>query len=78
MSCSTRGILSWHRFHEQFSDVFEPVVDEIDLATIELSCHFALELTLLQGRCSRFRMSLHRAPLPVVSVSCDTAPLPFL
>ena len=29
-------------FHEQVSGVFEPFVDEIDLAMIALSCHFAL------------------------------------
>ena len=31
-------------FHEQFSGVFVLFVDEIDLAKIALSCHFALEL----------------------------------
>ena len=30
-------------FHEQISGVFEPFVDEIDLAMIALSCHFALD-----------------------------------
>ena len=30
--------------HEQISDAFEPVVDEIDLARIALSCPFALDL----------------------------------
>ena len=31
-------------FHEQFCGAFEPFVDEIDLAEIALSCHFALDL----------------------------------
>ena len=31
-------------FHEQVSGVFEPFVDEIDLAMIALPCHFALDL----------------------------------
>ena len=31
-------------FHEQVSCVFEPFVDESDLAKIALSCHFALDL----------------------------------
>ena len=31
-------------FHEQVSDIFEPFVDENDLAKIALSCHFALVL----------------------------------
>ena len=31
-------------FHEQISGAFEPFVDEIDLAKIALSCHFALYL----------------------------------
>ena len=31
-------------FHEQVSGVFEPFVDEIDLAKIALSCHLALDL----------------------------------
>ena len=31
-------------FHEQVSGIFEPSVDEIDLAKITLSCHFALDL----------------------------------
>ena len=31
-------------FHELVSCVFEPFVDEIDLAKIALSCHFALDL----------------------------------
>ena len=30
-------------FHEQISGAFEPFVDEIDLARIALSCHFALD-----------------------------------
>ena len=31
-------------FHVQIGGIFEPFVDEIDLAKIELSCHFALDL----------------------------------
>ena len=31
-------------FHEQVGGVFETFVDEIDLAKIALSCHFALDL----------------------------------
>ena len=31
-------------FHEQVSGIFEPSVDEIDLAKIALSSHFALDL----------------------------------
>ena len=31
-------------FHEQVSGVFEPFVDDIDLAMIALSCHFAFDL----------------------------------
>ena len=31
-------------FHEQIRGTFEPFVDEIDLAWIGLSCHFALDL----------------------------------
>ena len=30
-------------FLEQVSGIFEPFVDEIDLAKIALSCHFALD-----------------------------------
>ena len=30
-------------FHVQFGGIFEPFVDEIDLARIALSCHFALD-----------------------------------
>ena len=30
-------------FHEQICGAFEPFVDEIDLAKIALSCHFALD-----------------------------------
>ena len=31
-------------FHEQVGGIFESFVVEIDLAKIELSCHFALDL----------------------------------
>ena len=31
-------------FHVEISAAFEPFVDEIDLAKIALSCHFALDL----------------------------------
>ena len=31
-------------FHEQVSGTFEPLVDEMDLARIALSCHFVLDL----------------------------------
>ena len=31
-------------FHEQVSGIFEPFVDENDLAKVALSCHFALDL----------------------------------
>ena len=31
-------------FHQQISSAFEPFVDEIDLAVIALSCHFALDV----------------------------------
>ena len=31
-------------FHEHISGVFVLIVDEIDLAQIALSCHFALDL----------------------------------
>ena len=31
-------------FHVQISSAFEPFVDEIDLAKVALSCHFALDL----------------------------------
>ena len=31
-------------FHEQISGAFEPFVDEIDLAKIALSCHFAVDV----------------------------------
>ena len=30
--------------HEQIGGAFEPFVEEIDLAKIALSCHFALDL----------------------------------
>ena len=46
-------------FRVQIDGVFEPFVDEIDLAKTALSCHFAL------GRYSRFCMTLHRAPFSV-------------
>ena len=36
-------------FHEQISGAFEPFADEIDLARIALSCHFALELLCFKG-----------------------------
>ena len=35
-------------FFEQVSSVFVPFVDEIDLAKIALSCHFALDLLCFQ------------------------------
>ena len=44
-------------FHGQICGVFEPFVDEIDLAKIALSCHF---------------VTLHRAPLPVESSYWDS------
>ena len=31
-------------FHKQVSGIFKPFVDEIDLAKIALSCHFALDV----------------------------------
>ena len=31
-------------FHAQIGGIFEPIVDESDLASISLSCHFALDL----------------------------------
>ena len=31
-------------FHAQIGGIFEPFVDEIDLAKLALSCHFALDL----------------------------------
>ena len=31
-------------FHVQIGGIFEPFVDEIDLAKIELSCHFAVDV----------------------------------
>ena len=31
-------------FHAQFGGVFEMFVDEIDLARLALSCHFALNV----------------------------------
>ena len=37
---------------------------------VALSCHFCSWCTLLQGRCSRFCMTLHRAPLPVECLLC--------
>ena len=36
---------------EQTTRVFVPYVDEIDLAKIALSCHFALELLCFKKRC---------------------------
>ena len=36
-------------FHEQISGVFEPFVDETDLAKIALSCHFELDLLCYKG-----------------------------
>ena len=36
-------------FHEQISGVFEPFVDEIELAKIALSCHFELDLLCYKG-----------------------------
>ena len=42
-------------FHEQVSGAFEPFVDEIDLAKIALSCHFALDLLKrIQTACEKF------------------------
>ena len=31
-------------FHVQIGGIFEPFVDETDLARVALSCHFALDL----------------------------------
>ena len=45
-------------FHGQISGVFVLIVDAIDLALVIL--------LLLQGRCSRFCMTLHRGPPPMV------------
>ena len=36
-------------FHEQIGGVLEPFVNEIDLAKVALSCHFALDLLCYQG-----------------------------
>ena len=45
LSHTTCEILSWNLlFHGQISSVFILFVDEIDLAQIALSCHFALDL----------------------------------
>ena len=63
-------------FHEQIGGAFEPFVDEIDLAKIALSCHFGPGCTRLQGRYSRFCMTLHRAPLAVESIDFSVALLP--
>ena len=51
-------------FHVQINCIFEPFVDEIDLAKIALSCHFALVLLCYKG-IDRFYMTPHWAPLPV-------------
>ena len=63
-------------FRVQIGGTFEPFVDEIDLARIALSCHFALDLLSYKEYAHDFRMTLHRAPLPVACVYCGTAPLP--
>ena len=39
-----RNLLMELLFHVQIGGIFEIFVEEIDLATIALSCHFALDL----------------------------------
>ena len=63
-------------FHVQPGGIFEPFVDETDLARIPLSCHFAFDSLCDKRTCSRFRRTLRQAPLPVIRVHCDTGPLP--
>ena len=44
-SHTTCGILCWNCYStSRLAAFFEPYVDEIDLAKIALSCHFALDL----------------------------------
>ena len=54
-------------FHEQVSGVFEPFVDDIDLARIALSCHFA---TVLQRKRVWYCITLHWAPLSMEYLYC--------
>ena len=51
-------------FHEQVSGIFEPFVDEIDLAKIALSCHFALDVPCYKegGQDSARRSIEHPCP----------------
>ena len=50
-------------FLEQVSGIFASCLVEIDLAKIALSCQFALDLLMLQGRGSCLCTMIHWAPL---------------
>ena len=52
-------------FHEQISGAFVPSVDEIDLAKVALSCHFALDLL-----CCKVCTILHDASFSTIAVEC--------
>ena len=66
----------WNPFNEKIRSVFERFVNEIDLAKIALSCHFALDVICYKD-CVHDCMTLHRAPF-LWSVCCSAAPLPPL
>ena len=53
-------------------------IDEIDLAKLALSRHFALDLLCCKEGDHDICMTVHWAPLPVECVVCGTAPLPPL
>ena len=55
-------------FHTQIGGIFDLFVEGIDLARIALSCHFALDVLLSQGRCSRFRLTLFRGMTPLATL----------
>ena len=60
-------------FYVQIGGSFVQFVDEIDLARIGLSCHFALGLL-----CDTEGTHHYRSPLPAIRVHCGTELLPPL
>ena len=57
-------------FHEHNSSILTILVDEFVLAKFGLSCQFDLNIVSYFGKCLRFCIMRHRAPLPVkVSVT---------
>ena len=64
-------------FHVQICVIFEPFVDETDLARIALSCHL-VSICSVTWKVLTIPFNALGAPLPVVRVYFGTAPLPLM